>query len=81
MSGRPDPAPSISEHQEVEGTPSGQFAFRPADPSGGRRALATIAGGDTGPEGSWLWTQPAFAAQASDLSQQALIFVVVRLLR
>jgi hypothetical protein len=48
-----------------------------AEPWAGRRALASIAGGDTGPEGGWLWAQPAFAALASDLSQQALIFVVV----
>jgi hypothetical protein len=48
-----------------------------ADASGGRRALASIAGGDAGPEGRWLWRQPALAALASDLSQQALIFVVV----
>ena len=47
------------------------------DPPRGRRALASVAGGDSGPEGRWLWTQPAFAALASDLSQQALVFVVV----
>ena len=47
-----------------------------ADPYGGRLALASIVDGDAGPEGRWLWTQAAFAALASDLSQQAIIFVV-----